>query len=309
MKPIKFLFITIIFSFSFITTSNLFGAEDSQKKISNPNFSDWIPLQPNNVWVFNTYENRYSPYGPSVVVFFKTSKMYYSKDTVVNNKTWSVIYHDVFSAMTNHINNPLILRFDNSTGKYYTLIGNQEKLFFDPTADSGTVIQDYFVLGKKEYSVIFGDVREVWNVNPIVGGYGNLKFVKGIGLYFSVFDEYGGFIDTLKGCVINNQVYGDTSFVTSVDDKIIPKDFKLYQNFPNPFNAQTIIQFDLPEKQNVELKIYNSIGKEILSFNLGELEIGNHKIRIDGSKLSSGMYFYKLITQKYTAIKKMVYIK
>ncbi len=106
-------------------------------------------MQQNNVWIFNTYENRYSPYGPSVTVFIKSSKMYYDRDTVINDKVWAIICNDVFSAQTNHFHNPLLLRFDNSTGKYYTLIGNQEKLFFDPTADSGTVIQNFFILGKK----------------------------------------------------------------------------------------------------------------------------------------------------------------
>lgn len=284
------------------------GAENTIS-LNKTNSSSWLPLIPNSTWIYKTYENRYSPYGPSVLVFVKLSKMSYAKDTIINGKTYAVILHDLNSAQINYFTNPLFIRYDATGNKYYALFNNVEKLFFDPVADSGTVIPDLFRLGKKEFANIFGETREVWNINPIVGGYGNIKLVKGLGLFFSTFQEYGGYIDSLKGCVIGGQVYGDTSLATSVEQTIVPDKFQVYQNYPNPFNSQTIISFTLPERQNVQLKIYNSIGKEIETFNLGEMNIGNHKINFDAGSLPSGIYFYRVITPKYSAVKKMILVK
>lgn len=302
-KILKFISFILIFQFSFT-----FGVENPES-LSKTNSSSWLPLIPNSTWIYKTYEERYSPSGPSVLVFIKLSKMSYKKDTIINGKTYAVILHDLNSAQINNFINPLLIRYDVSLNKYYALFNNVEKLFFDPVADSGTVIPDLFRLGKKEFMNIFGETREVWNINPIVGGYGNLKLVKGLGLFFSTFQEYGGYIDSLKGCVIGGQVYGDTSLATSVEQNIIPDKFQVYQNYPNPFNSQTIINFTLPERQNVQLKIYNSLGKEIETFYLGEMNIGIHKINFDAVSLPSGIYFYRVITPKYSSAKKMILVK
>ncbi len=262
-----------------------------------------------SVWVFSTYENRYSPYGPSVQVFLGTTKMIYEKDTIINNKIYAKIINNLLSAPINYFFTPLFLRKGKIDGKYYKYSYSSEELFFDPSADSGSIIGNFFVLGQKSIRNIFGDVREIWNINPIVGGYGNIILVKGIGLFFSVFDEFGGYIDSLKGCVIDGQVYGDTSFVTSVPDELIPDKFVLYQNYPNPFNSQTIIRFELPEMQQVQLKVFNSIGKEIYSENLGALDRGSYSVKFNGDKLSSGIYFYQIVSKKFISTQKMVLIK
>lgn len=92
------------------------------------------------------------------------------------------------------------------------------------------------------------------------------------------------------------------------------KENKLYQNFPNPFKNQTSIQFDLVERQKVNIFIYNIRGEMIKKFDLGEIELGQHTVNWDGTndnndKVSSGIYFYQLSTNFFTKTKKMTFIK
>jgi agmatine/peptidylarginine deiminase len=88
-----------------------------------------------------------------------------------------------------------------------------------------------------------------------------------------------------------------------------PKRFTLYQNFPNPFNPVTKIKFDIPKQDNVSLKIYDITGREVLAVINAQMNAGSYSYEWDASKYSSGIYFYKLETKDFTAVKKMILIK
>lgn len=90
------------------------------------------------------------------------------------------------------------------------------------------------------------------------------------------------------------------------------KDFKLNQNFPNPFNPSTKISFELPKASSVYLTIYDAAGKvvsELISGNNMEAGYYEYNWNTSGSELASGVYFYKLQAGSYTDEKKMVLIK
>lgn len=89
----------------------------------------------------------------------------------------------------------------------------------------------------------------------------------------------------------------------------VPADFKLYQNFPNPFNPVTEIRFDLPENSNVKLLLYDGLGKLVNTIINSEVSAGSHKYYIDGTGLSTGVYFVKLIAGKYSDSKKILLVK
>jgi hypothetical protein len=89
----------------------------------------------------------------------------------------------------------------------------------------------------------------------------------------------------------------------------IPAKFDLYQNYPNPFNPSTTIKFDIPNASTVILSVYDAAGREIASKNFSRIEEGSYEYRFDGSKLSSGIYFYKINAGSFKAVKKMVLIK
>jgi len=86
--------------------------------------------------------------------------------------------------------------------------------------------------------------------------------------------------------------------------------FALYQNFPNPFNPSTVISFYLPEPGNVTLKIYDIIGSELITLMNSELKSrGKHEISFNAENFSSGIYFYKLVTEKFSDVKSMILLK
>jgi hypothetical protein len=103
---------------------------------------------------------------------------------------------------------------------------------------------------------------------------------------------------------------GTTSYSSEVEVEVKgPKEFALYQNYPNPFNPTTTIKFALPEKANVELSVYNSLGEKVADVFSGELGEGYHEVEFSASNLSSGIYFYRLESEKFVNVKKMIILK
>jgi hypothetical protein len=88
-----------------------------------------------------------------------------------------------------------------------------------------------------------------------------------------------------------------------------PSTFNLGQNYPNPFNPSTAIRFDLPSRSFVTLKVYDMVGREAATLVNGFQEAGSHEIKFDASGLPSGIYFYRIATDKFVETKKLVLIK
>ncbi|MBD3234375.1 MAG: T9SS type A sorting domain-containing protein [candidate division Zixibacteria bacterium] len=89
----------------------------------------------------------------------------------------------------------------------------------------------------------------------------------------------------------------------------LPTAFKLHENYPNPFNAKTIISFDLPVASQTELEIYNILGQRVEVLVNRDLEAGYHNIHWDAQRYSSGVYFYVLRSEDFTSKKRMTLIK
>jgi hypothetical protein len=150
----------------------------------------------------------------------------------------------------------------------------------------------------------------------MVPGYGAMNIVKKFGLQYSMFDEFGGSIDSLKGCVIDGIVYGDTSIIVGVEDDSPknPASFALYQNYPNPFNSSTVINYELQVPSVVSLKVYDVLGREVAILVDKVKEAGTHSVTFDTrnttlATLKSGVYFYQLKAGSYVETKKMIYLK
>ncbi len=86
-------------------------------------------------------------------------------------------------------------------------------------------------------------------------------------------------------------------------------DFKLYQNFPNPFNPSTRISFSLYAKSNVKLSILDILGREIRVLLNGNLQNGDYSFDYHADNISSGVYFYKIETETGSKIRSMIYLK
>ena len=86
----------------------------------------------------------------------------------------------------------------------------------------------------------------------------------------------------------------------------IPTVYKLYDNYPNPFNPTTTIKFDVPRNSLVKLIIYDILGKEVVTLVNDKREAGRYEIKWDAASLASGTYFLKMETDAYNEIKKMM---
>jgi outer membrane protein assembly factor BamB len=88
-----------------------------------------------------------------------------------------------------------------------------------------------------------------------------------------------------------------------------PLSFSLEQNYPNPFNPVTTIKFALPVSGNVNLSIYNSLGENIETLTNQFFEAGYHQIELKASNYSSGVYYYRIESEKFSDVKKMLLLK
>jgi len=89
----------------------------------------------------------------------------------------------------------------------------------------------------------------------------------------------------------------------------IPLEYSLKQNFPNPFNPATTIHFALPEKSFVTLNVFNVLGEHIATLLSEQRTAGVHSVRWEPNNLQSGVYFYKLQTEKFSSVKKLMLVK
>lgn len=107
---------------------------------------------------------------------------------------------------------------------------------------------------------------------------------------------------------IENLLYTTTG-VQQLAGAAVPEEFSLAQNFPNPFNPVTQIQFAVPVKSMVSLKVYNMLGQEVATLFSGVQEAGTFSVEFNASTLASGVYLYRLQSEKVSITKKLVLMK
>ena len=93
------------------------------------------------------------------------------------------------------------------------------------------------------------------------------------------------------------------------EEETVPLEYALAQNYPNPFNPTTNINFSLKAAGDVTLIVYNTLGREVMRVIDQPLASGKHNVTLDARRLASGLYFYKIRANEFTAIKKMVVMK
>ena len=111
----------------------------------------------------------------------------------------------------------------------------------------------------------------------------------------------------------NNDGFPDpTLFISDIKEfhqETLPKEYSLSQNYPNPFNPSTMIRFTLPERSVVQVRIYDVLGRELLTLVDEEKAAGTWEVSADMSQFSSGIYFYQLVTPKFYEVRKMMLVK
>jgi hypothetical protein len=115
----------------------------------------------------------------------------------------------------------------------------------------------------------------------------------------------------------NVDQYPDTGWVVinvlspilSVENENAHLFYELVQNYPNPFNSITRIKYQIPEPAFVTIKVYDVLGNEIETLIKEEKIAGIYELEIDGSVLTSGIYYYRITARDFSETKKMILLK
>ena len=190
------------------------------------------------------------------------------------------------------------------------------KIFIDANGvNSSTVKLFYKVNGSSYQSVSMnydGTLKYSYDF-PIASNGDSLKF------YFTYNNKSGGSMREPNGANTYKFSYGslNVSDLTSVSSDInsIPSNFQLMQNYPNPFNPSTVISYQLPKSGNVLMKVYDALGREVVTLvnemqQAGTYRVDFNSLSAGGSgQLSSGVYFYTLKVGDFVQTKKMILLK
>jgi len=108
---------------------------------------------------------------------------------------------------------------------------------------------------------------------------------------------------------------GTSEYSNSIEVNVeLPNEYSLSQNHPNPFNPVTVVKFALPVDAKVTISLFNSLGQQVAEVMSSDLTGGQHEVSINGSNLSSGIYFYRIDASgvdgtKFSSVKKMILMK
>lgn len=120
----------------------------------------------------------------------------------------------------------------------------------------------------------------------------------------SVRSDFGSAIGLINCSVCSNEARP-----FNIDPENLPEHYLLYNSYPNPFNPETKIKFDLPIDNFVTIKVFDILGKEVITLVNEFKNAGSYIVSFNGSGLSSGVYYYKIQSGSFTAVRKMLLLK
>jgi photosystem II stability/assembly factor-like uncharacterized protein len=139
-----------------------------------------------------------------------------------------------------------------------------------------------------------------WGLSLLYSGAASLNSV-----YFS--SSLTGYAVGNSGVILKTTNGGLTGFSETGSE--VPKEYSLLQNTPNPFNPVTRIVYELPESGLIKLKVYDALGKEVETLVNQKQTAGSYSVDFNAASLPSGIYFYKIVTEKFSETKKMILVK
>jgi hypothetical protein len=148
-----------------------------------------------------------------------------------------------------------------------------------------------------------GDISFLVSGGPMdikANSFKNVSYVIAVGLS----------LNDLRSSIINSRTkYSLIPDDSAAEQKEIPAEYNLSQNFPNPFLSFTKIYFDLPKEDYVKIKVFDAIGREVAILTEGIISAGKHFVLFNGNLFPSGVYFYQIETSSFYCAKKMVLIR
>ncbi len=283
---------------------------------------EYYPLQIGDYWQYKIsdhwlkgYEPSPSPYSVEVV----------GDTTLLNGQTYKVLLkqdipsHGDVKYMFERIDS-----LSGSVFQYDTTIPSHERQIDSLFAKSGDVIHASkpgdMIFTDSTYwkttclsiqnDTLFGVPTQTMKLSDLFASNDDqYTLAKGFGFCYSS-DLYDLFIRQvfLVYVKINGAEYG-SKIVGVKERNVVPLTLALFQNYPNPFNPTTRIDYSIPNAGHVTLKIHNVLGQEVALLFSGFQYAGNYSTMFDGSKFSSGVYFYRLQTGTTQLTKKLLLIK
>lgn len=271
----------------------------------NIDAQDCYPLEIGNQWIYIHLE--FDPRVSDGKYLVDTLTVNVINDTTLKGRHYFVLDNIDFSGGK-------IIRADSNNIYYYDEKDSSDKLFYRLDAQ----INDYWItkLNGKDNKILllsidskmyYGTLTNIyrfqvgdypWNFVEISKDFGIIRYY------------YSGAIEihnNLIGCKLDNNYFGN--IVSIAYDYFSTNILKLYQNYPNPFNSSTTISFEIPKPLYIDLYLINSLGRKVNTIYSGKKEKGFYSFLVDFSKLSSGIYYFKLITNNFFIIKKCLFLK
>ena len=287
-----------------VSGMNLFAGTSGGVFLSTNNGTSWTAIGLTNSYVYSLDVSGTNLFaGTSGGVFLSTN----------NGTSWT----EVNSGLTNFDVSSLVVSGTNLfAGTWGGGVWRQPLLEMIPVE----LISFIATANGKEVTLVWSTATELNNQGfEVQRKFGSNDFVtigsvKGNGTttspnHYSFVDKL---IDVGKYFYRLKQIDFDGTFEYSneieVEVRVLDK-FTLEQNYPNPFNPVTTIGYVLQEKSNAKVTILNSLGEEIAVLVNEEQDKGYHKVEFNGSKLTSGVYFYRLKAGEFISTKKMILLR
>ena len=251
--------------------------------------------QPDSIMAGSSYvfHIRYSNLTDSAYKSFSNGFRIYSPD----NAQWTTTEIDTSGSILNNI-------FDNIFGNIsYSVSGS----FADTILVFGSAV---FGSGMEQN---FNDQVFSIRVGPIPSGFqydgqticlDSVSITSGFWKWTTPSYEHIPTWDGPYCYTIVEEVANDVHEISEISNS-----YTLYQNFPNPYNPSTTIQFETPIKSDVQLSIYNLLGQLVREYNIPNCPVGVHQVKWSATNKASGFYYYILKTETYSETKKMLLLK
>ena len=246
---------------------------------------------------FENFKVSDSPFTPSSSVFFGD----YTNIAAWNAKIypiWMRLQSGQLSVWTVEITDTLVVPVELNN---FTAEVNDGKVHLS-WSTSTEINNQGFYIERKEIS---SSVESEWVEVGFKEGYGNSTEIHDYS-----FEDKTTFDGTYHYRLRQVDLDGSIEYSNEIEVNVFTvKNFALFQNYPNPFNPMTTISFQLPQASYVTLKVYDAIGTEIETIAEGNYPSGVHEVIFDASRLSSGIYLYRINSGTNQSTKKMMVIK
>ena len=272
----------------------------------------YYPLNIGDYWQYEIGKGHLANNNPDSIIGIASFEIV--GDTVLGNG--KKYFHRTSKGMESHFMGILktqFLRIDSTSGIVYGNNGIDGEFIIDSLFASINDTVQYFTIYDMSTKSILGIDTETKTCIPSVmfsHDFYQWDISKNFGLSWYYYGD-GSQMDKYQYQLVYAKINGNESG-TFVDvqrpEKVLFK-YRLSQNYPNPFNPSTTISYSIPQRNFVQLIVYDILGREVSSLVNKEQAAGNYKVEFNASYLSSGVYFYRLQSGGFSETKKLILLQ